>query len=92
MALRTIGNIESLFRKIYFKDLKRFNKEYRQEMHAEESDMVTEKILKLQKQIKGHELEYKELLEENGILRATSLEGLDITNVKGFLWEFLSKL
>jgi len=62
-------------------DLKAFNHEYKSLIKAENSDTLGERILELQKQIKGIEFQYRERAKENEILRTTSLEGLELTNV-----------
>ena len=70
-----------MFTRKYFEILKTSDREYRESLKVDMSDSAREKILKLQRQIKQLELEHKSLFKDNEMLRAVSLQGLDVTNV-----------
>ena len=80
--MRKIASLENLFKKKYFVTLRAYRHAAISAVNVEISDAAGEKIMNLQQQIKNLESEYKDLFKENGVLRATSLEGLDITNVR----------
>jgi len=92
LAVKTMSKIEDMFRQKYFRILKVMNRKSRNLQKVDESDVTGEKILKLQRVVKSLESEYKDLFKENSILRATSLEGLDITNVMRDVGKLLKSL
>jgi len=79
--MKTLGRLGTNYKKKYFTAIKAFNHEYKSLAQAENSDHAGERILELQKKIKGIEFQYREKAKENEILRTTSLEGLELTNV-----------
>lgn len=82
VAIRNLGKIEDMHKKRCFTVLKQAYKIEKNQRKLEQSDMVADKIVKLQTALKDVESGYKGLFKENEILRAASLEGLDITIVK----------
>ena len=82
LAVRKLARLGSVFQKKYFGILKAHRHASISAVKLQSSEAAGEEILQLQQKIKVLETEYKELFRENGVLRTTSLEGLDITNVK----------
>lgn len=73
--------VELFFTKKAFEVIKAHDHEAKSNWKVDKSEEAGDNILKMQREIKYLEAEYKGLCRENEMLRATSMQGLDIANV-----------
>ena len=81
LAVKSICRVELFFQKKVFEILKTHDHEAKSNWKVDKSEEAADTILKMQREIKYLEAEHKGLCRENEMLRATSMQGLDIANV-----------
>jgi hypothetical protein len=85
LAVRSLVNIESIFKKRYFSSIKQHSEQIKNAYKTELSDAATAKILQLQSEIKNIENQDLAVEKENKELKIASMEGIDITKVYYFI-------